>query len=189
MTEIALPRREPYRTWPGALIVLAVIIAYVGTLVVIDDETAPDLDPVPANGQIRVGSDVVFAAKRGWYVDVTDATETSVSVVDAGAGFNVTVSDWDGTLADEVRRQKSLDEAFSKARLLGDDTSFSIPGGLEGTTFSYLIDQSQGRGWISVDEQADRAIVVYGHAPIEVFQQALPDFQDMLDSIRTEAKP
>ncbi|XVV12582.1 hypothetical protein ACQP2X_48685 [Actinoplanes sp. CA-131856] len=165
------------------------IIAYVGTLVVVDNETSPDLEPVPSGQLIQVGPEVAFAPKDGWYLDATDASASSVSVSDSGAVFSVSVSAWDGTLADEVRRQKGIDEAFSKARLLGDDTSFSIPGGLEGTTFSYLIDQSQGRGWISVDEQADRAIVVYGHAPVEVFEQALPEFQDMLDSIRAEAKP
>ncbi|MET0415205.1 MAG: hypothetical protein ABW022_04180 [Actinoplanes sp.] len=184
MTEVVLPRREPYRTWPGALIVLAVIVAYVGTLVVVDNEMAPDLEPVPANGVVRVGPQVVFAAKSGWHVDVTDATDSSVTVAASGASFTVSVSDWDGTLADEVRRQKNIDEAFGKARLLRDDTSFSVPGGLAGATFSYLVDQSQGRGWVSVDEQADRAVVVYGRAPVDVFQQSLPEFQDMLDSIR-----
>lgn len=185
-----LPRREPYRTWPGGLIVLAIIVAYVGLWVVLDNETEPDLEPIAAGSVQQVGPAVSFVPQDGWYLDATDSTQSdttsSVILVGRAGQFTVQVSPWQGTLAEEVERQKATDEVFGKARLIDDDATFSAAGGLRGTTFSLLTQENQGRIWISVDEAADRAIVVVGLGPSSSFQQALPDYQAMIDSIRTE---
>jgi hypothetical protein len=186
-----LPRREPYRTWPGGLIVLAVIVAYVGLWISLDDEIQPDLEPIPAGSVQQVGPAVSFVPLAGWYLDASDSSQSestsSVLLVGQGAGlFSVQVLPWQGTLAEEVERQKGIDEQFGESRLIGDDATFSTAGGLSGTTFSFFNQESQGRIWISVDETADRAIVMVGRSPDSAFEQSLPDYQAMIDSIRTE---
>lgn len=184
-----LPRREPYRTWPGGLIVLAIIVAYVGFWTVLDNETSPDLEPIAAGSVQQVGPAVSFVPQDGWYLDATDSTQSdstsSVTLVGQTGQFTVQVSPWSGTLAEEVERQKATDEAFGKARLIGDDATFSTAGGLRGTTFSFLTQENQGRIWVAVDEAADRAILVVGRGSTSSFAQGLAEFQTMLDSVRT----
>src|SRR3712207_455808 len=159
-----LPRREPYRTWPGGLIVLGIIVAYVGGWIVADNETAPDLAPIVAGSVLQVAPGVTVVPRSGWYLDATDSTQggstSAVTLLGQGAAFTVQVSRWQGTLRQEVDRQKSTSEAFGGARLIGDDASFSSGGGLSGTTFSFVGEETQGRMWISVDETADRALLV-----------------------------
>jgi hypothetical protein len=185
-----LPRREPYRTWPGGLIVLAVIVAYVSLWVGLDDQIQPDLDPIAAGSVQQVGPAVSFVPVAGWYLDATDSSQSestsSVVLVGQAGQFSVQVSPWQGTLAEEVERQKDIDEAFGKVRVIDNDATFHTAGGVSGTTFSFVDQQDQGRIWVSVDETADRAIVVVGRSADSSFDQSLPDYQAMLDSIRTE---
>lgn len=183
-----LPRREPYRTWPGALIVLAIIVAYVSVWVVADNEISPDLEPVAAGSVQQVGPAITFVPRDGWYVDATDSSTSgstaTVTLVGQAGTFLIQVSGWQGTPAEEVDRQKSTTEVFGDARLIGDDATFSAAGGLSGTTFSFIKDETQGRMWVSVDETADRAVLVVGRALNSSFATALPSFEEMLDSIR-----
>jgi hypothetical protein len=185
-----LPRREPYRTWPGSLIILAIIVVYVSIWVVADNEISPTLAPVAAGTRQQLGPGVTYVPRQGWYVDRTDsnASDSSANVVLAGSAgtLQFRVSPWTGTLADQVERQKKLDVVFGKVRLVGNDATFSTAGGLSGTTFSFISQRTQARVWVSVDETADRSIVVAGNATDTAFDQALPEFQAMLDSIRTE---
>jgi hypothetical protein len=185
-----LPRREPYRTWPGGLIVLAVIVAYVGLWISLDDEIQPDLKPIPAGSVQQVGPAVSFVPLAGWYLDASDSSQSestsSVLLVGQGAGlFSVQVLPWQGTLAEEVERQKGIDEQFGGARVIDNDATFTTAGGVSGTTFSFFNQENQGRIWISVDETADRAIAIVGSSPDSAFEQSLPDYQAMIDSIRT----
>jgi hypothetical protein len=185
-----LPRRELYRTWPGGLIVLAVIVAYVGLWVGLDDAIQPDLEPIAAGSVQQVGPAVSFVPAAGWYLDATDSSQSdstsSVLLVGQAGQFNVQVLPWEGTLAEEVERQKDVDEAIGKARLIDDDATFHTAGGLSGTTFSFLNHEDRGRIWMAVDEAADRAIVMVGRSPDSAFEQSLPDYQAMIGSIRTE---
>jgi hypothetical protein len=185
-----LPRREPYRTWPGGLIVLAVIVAYVGFWVALDDAIEPDLEPIAAGSVQQVGPAVSFVPVAGWYLDATDSSQSdstsSVVLVGQAGQFSVQVSPWQGTLAEEVERQKGIDEQFGGARVIDNDATFTTAGGVSGTTFSFFNQENQGRIWISVDETADRAIAIVGSSPDSAFEQSLPDYQAMIDSIRTE---
>ncbi|WP_229068156.1 hypothetical protein [Actinoplanes sp. DH11] len=185
-----LPRREPYRTWPGGLIVLAVIVGYVSLWVGLDDTIEPDLQPIPAGSVQQVGPAVSFVPVAGWYLDATDSSQSdstsSVLLVGKTGQFNVQVLPWEGTLAEEVKRQKDTDEAFGEARVIDNDATFTTAGGLSGTTFSFFNQEDQGRVWVSVDETADRAIVMVGRSPDSAFDQGLPEYQAMIDSIRTE---
>ncbi|WP_250009711.1 hypothetical protein [Actinoplanes sp. M2I2] len=185
-----LPRREPYRTWPGGLAVLAVIVAYVSLWVVLDDQTKPDLEPITAGSVQQVGPAVSFVPVAGWYLDATDSSQSdstsSVVLVGQAGQFNVQVLPWEGTLAEEVERQKNIDEAIGRARVIDNDATFATAGGVSGTTFSFFDQEDQGRVWVSVDEAADRAIVMVGRSPDSAFDQSLPAYQAMIDSVRTE---
>jgi hypothetical protein len=186
-----LPRREPYRTWPGGLIVLAVIVAYMGLWIGLDNEIEPDLEPVAAGSVQQVGPAVSFVPVDGWYLDATDSSQSDASstvmLIGPGAGqFSIRVSKWEGTLAEEVERQKGIYEQFGEVRLIGDDATFSTPGGLSGKTYTFVGQETQGRVWLSVDEAADRAISIVGQSPDSSFERNLPDYQTMIDSIRTE---
>ncbi|MEU4237968.1 hypothetical protein [Actinoplanes sp. NPDC026619] len=169
---------------------LAIIVAYVSVWIVADNEIAPDVRPVTAGSVLQVGPAVSFVPQDGWYIDVTDSSSdgstASTTLAGGGATFLIRVSPWAGTLAQEVSRQKKTSDAFTEARFLSDDATFDASGGLRGVTFSFVNQGNQGRMWISVDQQTGRAVLVVGRALSSSFTSALPDFQDMVDSIRTE---
>jgi hypothetical protein len=169
---------------------LAVIVGYVSLWVGLDDTIKPDLEPIPAGSVQQVGPAVSFVPRAGWYLDATDSSQSdstsSVLLVGQAGVFNVQVLPWEGTLAEEVKRQKDTDEAYGKARVIDNDATFHTAGGLSGTTFSFFNQEDQGRVWVSVDETADRAIVMVGRSADSAFEQSLPDYQAMIDSVRTE---
>ncbi|BEL12990.1 hypothetical protein Q0Z83_111810 [Actinoplanes sichuanensis] len=188
-----LPRREPYRTWPGALAVLAVILVYLGIVIVIDDRTPTEYEPVPAGKPLAVGTALTFVPRDGYVLDPTNSSTDpalpSVQLVGSSGTFRITANDWNGTLAQLVERQKKEYEALADARTIGDDATFTAPG-LSGTVFTQLLDNgNQIRTWVSVDESSDRSVVILGAAPSEVFRQSLPRMQAMVDSVRVEAQP
>ncbi|MBB2940691.1 hypothetical protein FB565_000395 [Actinoplanes lutulentus] len=187
-----LPRREPYRTWPGALAVLAVILVYLGIVIVIDDHTPTDLEPVAAGKPLAVGAVLTVVPEDGYALDVSDSSpdpdKPSTQLVGPTGNFLISVNSWNGTLAQLVEREKDEFTAYADARPLGDDATFTAPG-LSGTSFSLLLDNGkQARAWISVDETAKRSIVISAASPSEVFRQALPHAQAMVDSVRVEAQ-
>lgn len=187
---LELPRREPYRTWPGGLLVLAIIVAYVVGFTVADGEIAADVQPVVAGSIQKVGPTVTFVPQDGWSIDSASSSQSdakaSITLVRQTEQFIVIVSPWEGTLAEEVDRNKAIDEVYGRSRVVGEDASFSTAGGLRGTVFNFVNQEDLGRVWVSVDDTADRAISVMARGPGSSFTQSLPDFEAMLNSIRTE---
>jgi hypothetical protein len=126
-----LPRREPYRTWPASLMILAIIVVYVSVWVVADNEISPTLAPVAAGARQQLGPGVTYVPRQGWYVDRTDsnASDSSATLVLAGSAgtMQFRVTPWTGTLAQQVDRQKKLDVAFGKVRLLDNDARSAPP--------------------------------------------------------------
>ncbi|WP_432570811.1 hypothetical protein [Kineococcus sp. SYSU DK005] len=184
-----LPRREPYRTWPGTLAVLAVIVAYLATTITIDAQIDEPLRPVPAGERLQVAPGLSVVPDAGWYLDSAgssqDEDSAQVLLVAAGAQLNIAATLWSGTTGEFVQRTQGIESEIAGARLLGDDAAFSTTE-LSGVTYSLITATSQARVWIAVDEQADRAVQLTGSATSEVFTQALQDMQEMLASIRVQ---
>ena len=185
------PRRVPYRTWPGALIVVAIIFVYVGGLVLWDAHTPNDFQNVESGAVLQVGPAVGFVPAKGWLVDVTDSSPTgdsaSIFLTGRGSTFSVRTQSWDGTLAEFVTLQRSEISVFGKVHLVGDPAAFTTASGVSGLTFSYYAKQTQGQVWISVDQTTKRAVVVISRASQTAFTQAQPDVQQMLDSLKVSS--
>ncbi|GAA3464372.1 hypothetical protein ACFFSW_17890 [Saccharothrix longispora] len=185
-----LPRREPYRTWWGSLIVVAVIVLFVGTLVLVDDNTS-GAEAIEPGTTIEVGDGVTYVPADGWSVIREGTTPGSTSqVAGQGATFTVAVSEWEGTTAEEVERTKRGITADGSIRLTGDGASFHTDGGLTGIALAYVGPHLQGRAWVAVDEQSDVSVVAYGPSAAETYQQTAGQVDEMVNSIRmTGARP
>ncbi|MCC8247117.1 hypothetical protein [Saccharothrix luteola] len=185
-----LPRREPYRTWWGSLIVVAAILVLVGTLVLVDDHTS-GAEPIAPGTTIEVGQGVTYVPADGWSLIREGTTPGSRSqVAGQGATFSVNVGEWDGTAAAEVERTKRSITADRSIRLTGDESSFHSAGGLTGVALSYAGPHLRGRAWVVVDERADLSVVAYGPSAVETYQRTAGQVDEMLDSVRmTGARP
>ncbi|GGM90244.1 hypothetical protein GCM10011609_28940 [Lentzea pudingi] len=185
-----LPRREPYRTWWGSLIVVAVIVALVGTLVVVDNNIS-GAQAVEPGTVIEVGQGVTYVPADGWSIIPENTTPGSASqVAGRGGSFTVRANEWDGTTAEEVERTKRSITASGDVQLTGEGTSFHTVGGLTGVALAYVGQHLQGRAWIAVDEQANVSVVAFGPSAPETYQQTAGPIDSMLNSIRmTGARP
>ncbi|GAA1293459.1 hypothetical protein [Saccharothrix xinjiangensis] len=178
-----LPRREPYRTWLGSLVVVAIIVLLVGTLVVVDGTTS-GAEEIPPGTTIEVGEGVTYVPADGWSIIREGTTPGSTSQV-AGRGGSMTVQagEWDGTAAEEVERTRRRILADTSLRIVGEG-SFHSAGGLTGTRLAYVGPHAQGRAWVAVDEDADVSVVVFAPGAAETSRQVSGQVDDMVDSIR-----
>lgn len=180
-----LPRREPYRTWPGSLIVVGVIVLLVGTLIVWDDNTS-GAEPIAPGTTLEVGKGVSFVPADGWSL-IADRTTPGSQTTVAGRGGTVAVvvASWTDPLPGLVERTRRSIRADGSLRLIGDGASFHTGGGLTGTRLAFVGSGVQGRAWVAVDEGV--SVVVYASSPPETFQQASGRVDEMVDSIRMAA--
>ncbi|TQM79173.1 hypothetical protein FHX81_1469 [Saccharothrix saharensis] len=181
-----LPRREPYRTWPGSLVVVFLIVLLVGTLVVVDDNTS-GAEEIPPGTTIEVGRGVTYVPADGWYVVREGTTPGSTSQVSGpGGSLTVQAGEWDGTAAEEVERTRRRILADTSLRVTG-EASFHTAGGLTGTRLAYVGPHVQGRAWVAVDEDTDDSVIVFAPSAAETFRQTSAQVDAMVDSIRTGA--
>ncbi|MGB3439264.1 MAG: hypothetical protein WBA97_10990 [Actinophytocola sp.] len=179
-----LPRREPYRTWPGSLIVIGVILVLVGALIVWDDNTS-GAEPIEPGTTVEVGNGVSFVPADGWFLlDERTTPGSQATVASRGGTFTVEAGTWFDPLPGLVERTSRTILADGSLRLIGDGVSFHTDGGLTGTRLAFAGSGVQGRAWVAVDDQADVSVVVYASSPPETFQQVSGQVDAMIDSIR-----
>jgi hypothetical protein len=179
-----LPRREPYGTVLGSVIVFVVIVVLVGTLIVVDDNVS-GTEEIPPGTTITVAAGVTYVPADGWFLDRPDTQPGSKSAIaKEGSSFTVQGTDWQGTLAEEVDRNRRIIAANSSLRLAGDEASFRTAGGLAGTRLAFAGPQVQGRAWIALDEAIGRSVVMITVSLPEVYERASTEVDAMLDSVR-----
>lgn len=180
----ALPRREPYRTWPGSLLVIAVVLVLVAGLVVWDDNTSGAV-PLEPGTTIEVGKGVTFVPADGWFLlDDRTTPGSQAAVASRGGALTVAAATWLDPLPGLVERTRRTILADGSLSLIGDGVSFHTAGGLTGTQLAYVGSGVQGRAWVALDDDADISVVVYASSPPETFQQVSGQVDAMVDSIR-----
>jgi hypothetical protein len=178
-----LPRRRPYGTLLGSSIVFAVIVLLVGTLTVLDDNISGAEEIAPGT-VVDVGEGVTFVPAEGWFLVREEIVPGSTSVVASqGSSFRVESKEWDGTLAEEADRTRRTLEA-GDVQVSDGGESFHSSGGLTGTRLAFVSATAQGRAWVALDDERNRSVVVIAVSAPEVYQQAVPEIDEMLASVR-----
>ncbi len=185
-----LPRRKPYSTVLGSIIVVAIILGYVGGLVAIDINMDAG-DEIPQGTVIDVGAGVSYVPSDGFSYDdgrtnaigelVLTGPATSV-ITRAAEEFTVTARPWTDTVDALIERTKDEIETNRGIRVFTGNGTFQNAHGIEFVTFGYSGVDVAGRVWINVGE-GDTAIVVIASAPPGEFFGSFDDFEDMVDSI------
>lgn len=179
-------RRVPYRTWPGALLVLLAIGLYVGGLGYWDRHT-PGAQPLPDGETVEVGQ-ARFVPAEGWEMDVARSRAgRSLMLFKGGHRFQVTTLPWAGGPEGPMARQQRLMELGQGLRLEGDVADFVTSWGLQGVTFAYDGPNLSGRFWQMVDLDRRSLVQVNFYGSNDGLHEALAEARRMLDSMDLEA--
>lgn len=179
-------RRIPYRTWPGALAVLAAIGVYVGGLTFWDRHT-PGSRPLVAGQTVAVGP-ARFVPADGWEMDLSRSRSgKSLMLFKGGHKFLVTSLAWAGGPDGPLDRQQRYMERGQGLRIEGDLAEFVTPWGLQGITFAYYGSTLAGRFWQVVDPQRRALVQVDFYGADDGLSDALIEARRMLDSMDLEA--
>lgn len=179
---LSLPRRERYRTLPGALLIFCFITAWVGFWVIWDD-LVPGEEPIPPGTVIQVSPTVSYVPADGWAIARSRTTPGSVSTVTREAtAFQVQVSTWTQSLAGKVEEQKRIMRANGQ-RLIGADQSFHTGAGLTGVQFLYAGEQGEGIVWMSLDEASETVVTMQANGPSGGLRSQLPQVRQMVESV------
>lgn len=184
-----LPRLAPYRTWPGSLVLFALIVAYVGGLVTWNSSTPPG-EPVTPDVRIAVGQGVSYVPATGWNLDAATikAGEKHGVTREAGA-FSIAAKKWTGSPETPLERAKLQILSAKELRHVDAPRSFRTASGLSGTTVGYSGKSVQGRLWAIVDTKDQVAVIIDAHATPNQFRGVKADIDAMVASVQLEATP
>lgn len=185
----ALPRREPYRTLPGALLAVVVALFFSHGLPFIANRI-PGTPGIAAGTRIDLGQGVSYTTAAGWSVDLakTKPKDTSVLLHHASS-FAITAIEWTASPAELVARAKKLFEGMQHLHVYGGETPFRTPGGLTGTTFNLQGENLEGRVWVIVLPDHKRAIAARLRGQPGHLNDDLHAVQAMIDTLKVEAAP
>jgi hypothetical protein len=185
----ALPRREPYSTLLGSLIIAAIALFYSHGLPFIADRI-PGTSGIAAGTRIDLGRGVSYATAAGWSVDLakTKPKDTS-ALVHHASSFAITSAEWTASQSELIERVKKLFEGMQHLHVYGAETPFRTPSGLDGTTFNIQGENLEGRVWVIVLPDGKRAIAARLRGQPGHLNDDLRAAQAMVDSLKVEAAP
>jgi len=178
-----LPRREPYRTWPGALVILA-LAALFSVGLTAWNESVPGLAEIPAGTEISVGRGFTYEVTDGWSVDLarTDPEENSALTRNASV-FRIGSAAWTGSRDELLERFRTLQTELRQVEVRSDYVPFRTDGGLEGTRYSYFSDTQEGMVWVILpDGTGVAAVARVGGVPGSM-DDVIRDAEAMIASI------
>ncbi|MFG3041935.1 hypothetical protein ACGFYZ_34055 [Streptomyces sp. NPDC048330] len=149
------------------------------------DAATTGTDEIPPGTTLRVSETVTFVPADGWLLESDTRTAESVSVVRQSNRFTVAQSTWQGTRDELVERQKELVKA-NDLRLTSGQQTFHNPHGLSGVRFSFFGTSASGVVWVATDEARETALVMRAVGPRTLAPGSMIQFQQMVDSVRTE---
>lgn len=184
-----LPRRTRYRTWPASLAIFGAVCLYLGVLMGWN-ERAPKGEVVIPYQVITVGHGVSYVPATGWAVDAPRVTPGSAHGVRHDTmSWLVTASPWNGSAREPVDRAKRIALMGKEPMHFGEESPFSTPGGLAGTTVDLFGQSMHGRYWMVVDSTRELSLVVQAQGTPDQFHRHEATLQAMLESIRLEDAP
>ncbi|MEU5416056.1 hypothetical protein [Streptomyces clavifer] len=166
--------------------VLLFMFLYVGFWLIWDSH-ASGREEVRPGTTIPVSKSVSFVPAGGWSLEREATTPGQRAAVTSGSNaFTVSAAPWMGTLDEQVSREKKLLQA-GKAHLYGNDQSFHTANGLTGVKLSYFASGVEGILWIAYNPEAKTVVTLIGQSAPGALPAAAGQFQEMVDSVRTEA--
>ncbi|SFL88021.1 hypothetical protein SAMN05444747_101105 [Variovorax sp. OV329] len=184
-----LPRRVPYRTLGVSALILALIALFVGGLTAWN-RSVPGGRPIPAGLELEAGRGVYYRPADDWKLDTVRSRTGSVSAIFHGANrFTVRVLEWRGGPEGPLLRQRARFERGQRLAIEGEPEPFKTSGGLQGMSFGYFGPTLSGRYWQITDVSRQRVVQVDFHSVPEGAENSLDEAEEMVDSLRLEARP
>lgn len=186
----ALPRRVPYDTLGGSIVILLVALFFHTGLPFINSRV-PGTATIAADTRIPIGRGVSYTTSAGWSADLakTKPNDTSALSRDDGSSFVLTTFDWTASQDELVLRTRSLFEGLSRLHLYSDQAPFRTANGLAGITYTIHGANLEGRVWVILLPGTQHAIAARVRGLPGHFDTALRDATTMVNRLSVEAKP
>ncbi|MDX6739146.1 hypothetical protein [Actinocorallia sp. A-T 12471] len=183
----AVARRERYGTWKGSVLVFGFVCLWEGFWLGWD-ALVPGREEVAAGQRVKVSQSVSFTPAHAWSLSRDRTTPgTQATVTRRSSAFTVRLSPWTERLDAKIAQERRILKKTSRARVFGGDQSFQTGGGLSGVRFYYSGVRGEGLVWMGWEPSARTVVTVRAGSPHGTLQRHLPDFRQMVDSVRIGA--
>jgi hypothetical protein len=182
-----LPRREPYRTTLGSVIILLIALFFAYGLPFIN-ERIPGSATVAAGTRIPLGQGASYTTVDGWTLELakTKPNDTSALTQD-GSELVLTTAPWEASREALVTRTKTLFEGAARLHAYSDETPFRTTSGLEGVTYTIHGAHLEGRVWVILLADRKTGLVARLRGIPGTLTPALHDATAMVNSLTVES--
>ncbi|ROO88656.1 hypothetical protein EDD29_6330 [Actinocorallia herbida] len=180
----SVARRERYGTWKGSLLLFGFVCLWEGFWLGWD-ALVPGREEVAAGQAVQVSQAVSFVPAHAWSLSRGKTTPGSqATVTRRSSAFTVRLAPWTEHLDAKVEQERRILRTASGARVFGGDQSFQTENGLSGIHFYYSGVRGEGLVWMGWEPTAKTVVTVRAESPHGTLQRHLPDFDEMVDSVR-----
>lgn len=183
MTTTPIPEAGP-RTWPGALVVLAIAAFYAFGLPAINSRL-PGTAPEPGGVTVDLGSGVSVVTPTGWSADLAKMKpKDTLALTNDTSSLVATAFPWTGTEAELIERTARLFEGTRRFHLRGAPAPFRTERGVAGYTYSVFSGDTDGRVWVAALPGGKVGVAVRVRGTPVLGSDALRDAQTVVDSLQ-----
>lgn len=170
----------------GSLVILAIAAFFSGILTVIDSHV-PDDRALPAGTRLIVGHGIALNTVGEWSALLSQTTpgETSTLSRDASV-FTVGTQEWTASEAEFVTRTRRVLQGAGHLTFSGEGERFETASGRPGLTFTIHGRGFDGRVWILLLADQQRAVTARLHGPTGQIENALDTAAQMVAALQTE---
>lgn len=182
-------RRERYGTWKGSVLVFGFVCLWEGFWLGWD-ALVPGREELPAGKAVQVSRSVSFTPAHAWSLSRNRTVPGArATVTRRASAFSVRLSPWTERLEAKVGQERRILREAGGARVFGGDQSFHTGGGLRGVRFYYSGVSGEGLVWRGWEPRAGTVLTLRAESAHGALQRHLPEFQQMVDSVRIGTAP
>lgn len=171
------------RSWPGALVVLAIAVFYAFGLPAINARL-PGTTLEPAGVTIDLGNGVSVITPKGWSADLAKMKpKDTLALKNDTSSLVATAFSWTGTEAELIERTRNIFEGSRRFHLRGTPAPFRTVSGFTGSTYAIFGEEADGRVWVAALPGGKVGVAVRVRSVPGHGNDALRDAQAVVESL------
>lgn len=190
MTPISSPPAEAdSRTWPAALVVVAIAAFFAWGLPVLNARL-PATSEQPGGVLVDLGQGVSVVTPAGWSADLAKTKPKDTLALSRDTSSLVaTAFPWTGSEAELVERTRNLLEGVAHFAVRRTPTPMRTGQGFAGTTYAFFGEHVEGRVWVGILPGGKNGFAVRVRSVAGQGDSALRDAQAVVDSLQWRETP
>ena len=190
MTTISSPPADgDSRTWPGALLIIAIAAFFAWGLPAFNARL-PATAVQPAGTVVDLGHGVSVVTPAGWSADLAKTKPKDTLALSRDTSSLVaTAFPWTGTEAELVERTRNLLEGVQHFEVRRTPTPMRTAQGFAGSTYAFFGEHVEGRVWVGILPGGKEGFAVRVRSVAGQGDTALRDAQAVVDSLQWKETP